>query len=555
MIMAQNTFLFVLLIHCGRAVRLDDEHFEDMDEKVEIDRLGPQGVPDINDMKETFAKGKAAIAATSCELIKEKMIYQMGFLGQVLETTCSGSGGCNYSAAVTQEAILDGQHSITSLAAAADQKKCLPFVLDSPMMQEKFDKVLSFVPQVFKAIETPLALARAQEAYLQLVSFQQGIVALADGLADRTLLLTLAIENHCPSPCQKCDHHDAGGFGFRCLLWRSDKNKAPQVHMQHRVTCKDPTYRWWAWHSLYPYARQCTVADWKESAVQHEHVSAMLTCATTTILMGLDGELPQARRHKMFDICTKQQQGNKLTPQEKRDYDAQVLVVDGAVPKSFMAVYGSIHVLGLVSGLAALRAETRGNERPVLLEGGQPTHRLQGILTFFARYLVDEGIEVREADRSMYASRDFYDRKETEYRLELCQDVYNVKSQSALIEGTTPLLNLAVDQASISGGWEWFRLFLASGVAVIVSYFLLIALAVGTWSFAMFLAPLANMSFLGLVLAQGLLVGTLIGSVGLIGWGVFKLFKVIAPAVGREARYRFGQCIAELNTTVAVASD
>lgn len=287
-----------------------------------------------------------------------------------------------------------------------------------------------------------------QEAYRQLVSFQQGTLALADAVADRKLLLTLDVKEQCPSPCKMCDRKNSGAFGFRCLLRKQDKNSELDVQESHGVKCTAPKRRSWGFIRRYPYAKQCEVADWQELALQQVHVSAMLSCATTTILAGLLGDVTATRRQELHDICVQMEQGNSVSQREQQAYERQMKTVDEYVSKGLKLTFGVFLVFGLASGLAALRLASHGNERIqeiALLEGAKAMtlpadFRPEDFLAPFAQHAVGEGLEVRPADRALYANSELVKRDEVLDQLSMCGDVYSLKEHNTFAEATKSLL-------------------------------------------------------------------------------------------------------------------
>lgn len=450
-------FVALLLGERAIAVRTASEVFEEEDDDPDTSlRAPPQELEDVERshpdqanalrlIKEQYAKGKVAEAEASCDQIRERMVAATQGVISYIHPACAAhvSDQCQFEWC-SIDTMITKQGSVLALAAAADRKRCLPAVMGSPEMQERLAELLSILPRVFRSEAAEVGRARVREAYLQLVSFQEGVLALEQDMADRQMLLTLDIENNCPAPCRQCDRHDSAGFSFRCLLWREDKDRAPVLAGQHGVTCDPPRRRWFRW---IPFARQCKVADWQEEAVQHVHLSSLLTCTATTMVMGLSGQLSQEERRDMHRTCLKVEQGLHVSGVDEERYLGRLgLVSDDHIVSSHLKVAFSIILFhGLASGLAGLRAATRGNERlPVLLEGA-PALEPANYSAAFASFLAEENLTVRAEDRALYGDRALIQRTSTLHRLEVCEDVYMLMMQNTVEEGAKPLTIMALE--------------------------------------------------------------------------------------------------------------
>lgn len=413
------------------------------------DALEPDVQKAVAELGNAYQKGKAAEEKLTCEKIQEQMLLAVRRATSDIHPSCRNEV-CHFPELEVDEAdeIVVGQAVVSAYAAAADKRKCLPLVMGSAEILTELDNFLTIVPKVLHSSDREKGRSRMQEAYRQLVSFQQGTLALADAVADRKLLLTLDVKEQCPSPCKMCDHKNSGAFGFRCLLRKQDKNSELDVQESHGVKCTAPKRRSWGFIRRYPYAKQCEVADWQELALQQVHVSAMLSCATTTILAGLLGDVTATRRQELHGICVQMEQGNSVSQREQQAYERQMKTVDEYVSKGLKLTFGVFLVFGLASGLAALRLASHGNERIqeiALLEGAKAMtlpadFRPEDFLAPFAQHAVGEGLEVRPADRALYANSELVKRDEVHDRLSMCGDVYSLKEHNTFAEATKSLL-------------------------------------------------------------------------------------------------------------------
>merc|ERR1719296_649755 len=153
----------------------------------------------------------------------------------------------------------------------ADKKMCLPEAMPPAEVTSNLLQSVLLVHE-YSTASTSEGKERLQEAYLQLVSFQQGFVSFADEVADRRTLLSRDIdEETCQSMgCGLCDRHRSSVFGFRCLL--KSENDAAKVQGDGKL-CSMPKKRGFTWFRRYDYETQCTVLDWKQAAVQQVQLS------------------------------------------------------------------------------------------------------------------------------------------------------------------------------------------------------------------------------------------------------------------------------------------
>jgi len=380
----------------------------------------------VKNFKKAVTKGKAAEAKLTCEQIQEEMPYVIGNLTEEFYSACNDED-CDFDTISVEEAIM-AQQGVVGFAAAVDKRKCLPEVMGSQAVQERITEYLSFVTKVLHNAPSMAGRSRVQQAYLQLVAFQQGVPELAVGLADRKLLLD--VKNVCPSVCRMCDQQGSGAFGFRCLVYSRDKNTVPVLKSGHDLECAAPEKR--GWLRRYRYGRQCTVPDWKESAMQHVHVAAAVSCTGETILMSVNSELTTVRRREMYALCLATEQGNDVTSDQKKEYEDQGKLMDGVVPRNLNLALNSILTVGLASGLASLRQATRGHARSALLERDTVDFAAP-----FEQQLGIEGLQVPAEDVTMYGKHS--NRAETLARLEACEDVYSMKAESTFVEGAKAL--------------------------------------------------------------------------------------------------------------------
>lgn len=427
---------------------------------------------DEDDAWEAFVhlaeEGKALEEGTDCDQLPEHMANALGAVSQVLAEWLGGGA----FATLDVDAIIAGQEMVIAVAAVADRKTCLPLVMGSEDVQQKLGEVLSIAPKVVGATPSEGGKAIIREALVALVSFQEGMLLLSASFADRHLLLDIEdIVEQCPSPCRKCDHEASAAFGFRCILDSADKDSVPSLPARHGVTCAPPRRRsgvaWFSWWGS-SHSRQCHVADWKEAAAQHVHISAALACAATLMLTSLSATLTQAERRTMHRHCMALEHGGALKQDQQDWYITQSSKNHGLVPNSVKLALNAILASGLATGLAGLRAATRGNERrassstwaTLLEESG--LEEPAAFSAHFAQALVEEGLEVSAADRAMFGARSLLTRSDTLQKLEECDEVYNLKSQNSFAEGALPLSDAAImiRQASGVGSrkvvpWVW----------------------------------------------------------------------------------------------------
>merc|ERR1740123_2997788 len=210
-------------------------------------------------------------------------------------------------------------------------------------------------------------------------------------MIDRRLLFHTDIQSSCPEPCQACDYKGAHGFSFRCLLRRKDKNREPDIPERHGVTCSAPRYRLFRW---FPFKIYCKVADWKEEALQHVHISAMLSCATATIVQGLHRGWTADERQEFHRSCIEQELGND----DIRE-DVALPTEDDAISPDLKLVFGHVIGLGMASGLAGLRQATRVGM------AGTAT----AFWAAFSQHLPGS-LEWHDSDVTMYASSELLDK-------------------------------------------------------------------------------------------------------------------------------------------------
>jgi len=452
--MAGSRSLFSIALLLGErasAVRMSSESLDAFEGDM-FDAISEEALPGLSKevremlsgLQDGVQQGEEAVEKVSCEELPERLVTVMGDLKADMKLVCI-QGDCEFDRLSVDE-LLMAQGRILSLAAAADHHKCLPMLMGSEDVQAGLQDILSFVPSMMHDSATVEGRLRIQEAYLQLVSFMhpEGVSALGNDLVDRKLLHSHDISQNCPSPCQKCDFTGSSGFEFRCFLNRRDKNKEIQMS---GVRCGSATRRGFLWLG---FQRQCSVADWTESALTHIHVSAVLSCASTTMIMGLNRPLSIDRRREMHVLCMKTEQGENLTPDEKEDYEAQLLAMDDVVRDHLMLVFNNIMLVGMASGLAGLRAETRGNERRLSLleEDSSQTDFAAVFLPFLADadQLGGQAASVRSEDLDMYANRMTMslNREKTLMGLKDCSELYNMRSQNTLSEGAAPILIMSI---------------------------------------------------------------------------------------------------------------
>lgn len=443
--------LALLLGERTTAIRLDADEADILIEHDDgLDAANPVTAQPVQLPKITKAveEAKEIQGKLTCGEITSRIFDATAQVSEAFKAVC-GEGECDFTR-LTVDEMLPHQGLVASLVGAADGMKCLDRVMGDEQVQQQLVEMLSFVPKLWHAAPTEEGSQRVKEAYLQLVTWQKGILALEDDLADRKALIDYSwrdrVESACPKPCKRCDLHKSSSFGFRCLLDKGEQDLEPQG-VGGGVTCSEPRKRFLRrWRE-----KQCEVNDWKETALQHLHVSAMMSCASLTMLMGVNGWISQSRRQELHELCLKTEQGNFLSEEEEADYQVQMEVNDDVVPQGFKLALNTVLVYGLSSGVAGLRAATRDNGRIMsLLEGGSGALRSRGFYEPYALVLATEepALEVRDLDKEMYGNKGLHNRAETQNKLEKCEELYNVKSQNTMAEGFAPILLMSMNMWS-----------------------------------------------------------------------------------------------------------
>jgi len=490
------------------------------------------GSDDPEKIRQAVVNGKALEKQLNCEKISEKMPAAIVSITEKFHPAC-GETSCDFSA-VNGDGAFMAQQVVVSLVAAADQRKCLPQVLGSPLVQEKITDYLSFVKKVLGSAPSTEGRSRVQEAYLQLVAYQQGVPALAAGLKDRKLLHS---ERVCPAVCQMCDQRGSGAFGFRCLILVRDRDENPFLASGQDLSCSAPEKR--GWWRRYRYSRQCTVPDWKESAMQHVHVAAAVACAGESILMSVRSKLTAPRRRELYELCLASEQGNAISARMKQNYEDQGKLMDDSVPRELRLALNSILTVGLASGLASLRQATRGNTHSVLLESGAVDFAAP-----FVKHIV--GLEVPKEDVALYGDREHFRQAETLARLESCEKVYSMKAENTFVEGAKAVSidSMAAMQTKDESSFgksvrkaakdvAWYSLFTLFGGILAFMFLAVIGIIVFTVVFGIaFGADMAGgtISVLGYL---GMLGTSAAGGVGAaIGtWRIFKFARFLATLI------------------------
>jgi len=469
-------------------------------------------------LRRAVAGGKAVEQKLTCESIREYMPSFIANLTQSLHPACSDKD-CDFST-VNMEGIVMAQQVVTGLVSAADKRKCLPKALGSPVMQERIEKFLSFVDRLLHSAPSSEGRSRVQQAYLQLVAFQQGVPELAAGMADRRFLRSHGLDRACPSVCRQCDQRASSAFGFRCLVYRRDRDTQPVLASGHALHC--PSLQDRGWWRRYRYSRQCVVPDWKESALQHVHVAAAVSCTGESILMSLNSYLTEPQRRELYTVCLATEQGNVVSPQQKQKYEVQANLSDDILPRSLRVAFNSVVTVGLASGLAGLRQATRGNE--------------SGAVDFAAPFVQHINGNVSNEDIALYGNQANFRKAETLARLDACDDVYNMKAEDTFVEGAK-----AVNMDSMSvlqppgrslgnriltvalGGILSFLAWVAIGLAALA-----VGGVIGNWFGGLF-------GMAASALSDGAVYGGMVGSlVGLVVWGMSL------PTIWRYAGYLAG---------------
>lgn len=214
---------------------------------------------------------------------------------------------------------------------------------------------------------------------------------------------------------------------------------------QHGLTCDAPQPRRMRWLRWYPYSRQCIVADWQEAAIQHVHVSAMLSCASLAMVLSLNSGLRGEQHRQMHRLCLVVEQGAILTDAEAQEYNAALNRTDSVISKGLRVVLGTVLVLGLASGLAGLRTAALGNTRPVLLQSSRLTLQPEDFTEVFRWHLADEGLAIRDDDYAMYANVDLTRRDEILQRLEENKEATRLKTRETFLDGSKALTAFTMD--------------------------------------------------------------------------------------------------------------
>jgi len=420
------------------------------------------------------------------------------------------SSGCDYAswaASLNVDSLVTAQNKIIGLAAVADKKRCLPESMPSPEETSSFLQSVLLVHE-HSAASTDAGKNRLQEAYLQLVSFQQGFVSHAEGIADRGRLLSRDIGHACPEKCGLCNRYRSPAFGFHCLT--KTVSDAWEVRQDEGLTCTPARrFSWFARvFRKYNYEMQCTVADWKQAAVQQVQISASMSCASTVLAVGVRSELTSTSRYDMFTACMGHQQTGEMGEAAKEQYKEQLTQVDDEVSQTDKAVVGLVLSFGQVSGLAALRAASRGNRAAqALLETDEAAATWDPALFIqpFEEHLLSTerdaaDPEEERKDLAMYGDKEVLDRDAVMTRLEKSKAAQLQGSTDVVAVGTMPLVLFAIENRGVAedNAKATSR---KAAVGVIVA-FAFVFIVVGI-AFQLWLAHLITMFLLSFLSAAG----------------------------------------------------
>lgn len=408
----------------------------------------------VRDFKKLAKLGDLIERKLTCESLVGEM---QGFLDEahtVLDRLCNIEE--KTCAEVTEQdanELIAVQLRLNSAAATADYKHCLANVMASSGVQENIVKVLSFLDVVLEANQNEAASLRLNTAFHQLRGWQEGTMSLSDAVFDRSLMLSHSFNGRCPTHCEGgCER--LNGFTFRCVSGEATKDRTPSLTREIGVqsfTCTEPVPKPRKWSSyLQPwlatkYQKDCEVVDWRDQAVQQVHVSAMLHCGTSTILIGLMRELSDAQRHELHDLCVRKEQGVALTlVQEAKFSVMRSWAADDVVPHVFKLGFGIFASLALASGMAALRQSSKGNRRTfaLLQESQSPDESSLSPHDYLQPF--DRGVLVNDAERSLYSQRSLVDWDAVLAKMEECEDVFEGKNVRLYSQATRGLVGFTM---------------------------------------------------------------------------------------------------------------
>jgi len=423
------------------------------------------------------------------------------------------SSGCDYAswaASLNVDSLVTAQNKIIGLAAVADKKRCLPESMPSPEETSSFLQSVLLVHE-HSAASTDAGKNRLQEAYLQLVSFQQGFVSHAEGIADRGRLLSRDIGAHaCPQACGLCNRYQSPAFGFHCLL--KTESDASDVTQEEGMTCTPAKKRRFNWFARvfrkYNYEMQCTVADWKQAAVQQVQISASMSCASTVLAVGVRSELTSTSRYDMFTACMGHQQSGEMDEATKKQYTEQLKQVDTVVSPTDKAVVGLVLAFGQVSGLAALRAASRAEGYRGETDEAGATWDPSLFIEPFAQHLLaaerdaDHEEEERK-DLAMYGDKELLDRDAVMARLEKSKAAQLQGTTDVVAVGTMPLVLFAIENRGGAEGDAAAASTAGRGAAVAIVLTFAFVIVVAALALQIWLAHIVTMGVLSLFTAAG----------------------------------------------------
>lgn len=172
------------------------------------------------------------------------------------------------------------------------------------------------------------------------------------------------------------------------------------------------------------------MTDWEQAALQQLHISAVMSCASLTTVLGLrSGVTPTTP--DLFEMCVDLEQREEVSVDARKVYEEKLKALDDVVSKQHKVVMGLVLTFGQVSGMADLRAASQGNlASSALLQEETFSHA-------FAEAAEDVDLAGRDAD--MYGDRSLMHREQVRQRLKKSKTA-TVQAAGPVQQGTMPLL-------------------------------------------------------------------------------------------------------------------
>jgi len=466
--------------------------------------------------RKLLKQGKQKEAAITCMEIQQSLTEVVNAATELIGQLCT-QGTCDL-AALNIDLAVTTQSKFIALASAADKKRCLPEVLKTVSFQKFVEIIPTLLGDSDVEKQESQSQSRMKAAYSQMLSFQKGFVSLADGVADRKLLLSQEFLGE-SCPCDKCQ--PLSGHSFRCYLTEKHKDKA----MPRGVMCSEaPKKRYGSLFMTRKYSTKCTVTDWEQAALQQLHISAVMSCASLTMVLGLRSEVAPGASKELFGTCLDVKQTAEASDEKMKFYKEKLKALDDVVSKQDKMVMGLVLTFGQVSGIADLRVASRGNLAPSALLQGDSKETFSQV---FAKAAEEAGLAGQDADADMYGDQNLLHRDQVRQRLKASKTA-TVQAAGPVAQGTTPLLLFVLEARGNSKDTP-DGLAVASqnaprrgGAALVIVGTIFLVFFVAAIGLQVWLSHLIAMVFLG-ALAGGVVGGlktVLYVVFFLVGWGL-----------------------------------